>query len=163
MKKDPIIMGCAGIVATAALSASAVTLTQLAMWAGWALATAWLLPACIDALALAAGRVWLGRRYSEKTRALARNISFAALGVSVVGNATGHIVHMEGRSVAAVVIAIAVGSVPPVALAAIGHLMTLSVLAPRRPARTATKRATAKRKPRTRTAKAVQQTGALPA
>lgn len=159
MKKDPIILACAGAVVAAAFLASFVTLIELAMYAGWPWATAWLFPLCVDALAVGAGRVWLGRRYSEKSRRFARNISFAALAVSVVGNATGHIVTMTGGKVSDAVIAIAVGSIPPIALAGIGHLMTISVLAPR----TATRRtATTKRKAKPRARKAAQPKQELP-
>lgn len=125
-RKDPVLIVTAGIVGVAAIVASFVTLMHLAEFVGWAGHTTWLLPACLDALALGAGRVWLSSAFDAEARRYARAASLAALGVSVAGNAVGHLVALDNAAWWKVALAILVGAVPPVSLAAVGHLLTLT-------------------------------------
>jgi hypothetical protein len=125
-RRDPILSLTAVIVGVASIVASFATLMALAEFVGWQGRTTWLLPACVDALALGAGRVWLSDSFDAEARRYARTASLAALGVSVAGNAVGHIVALDNATWWRVMLAILVGAVPPVALAAVGHLMTLS-------------------------------------
>ena len=128
-KRDPIVLLGLGIVGLTAIAASFGTLMGLASWVGW---HGWymqiLLPVCIDVLALVAGRVWLSGSMVPEARRFARAVSFTAIGISIVGNAVGHIVGMQDASTVKVVLAIVVGSLPPAALAAVGHLATLATL-----------------------------------
>jgi hypothetical protein len=128
MKRDPWVLIGMAVVAVTAIAASFTTLIHLALWVGWDGRIAWLLPLCIDVLALASGRVWLSTYASLEARRFARAASFATIGVSILGNATGHIVAMDNRSVIKVVLAIIVGSIPPAALAVVGHLATLATM-----------------------------------
>ncbi|MFC0623792.1 DUF2637 domain-containing protein [Kribbella deserti] len=126
MNRDKVLTACTALVGVAAVVASFSTLAALAVFVGWGDRSAWLLPVCIDALALGAGRVWLSNRYDSEARRFARAASMAALAVSVAGNAVGHIVALDNAPWWKVALAVLVGAVPPVALAAVGHLMTLS-------------------------------------
>lgn len=128
-KRDPFVLAGLGIVGLTAIAASFGTLMGLASWVGW---HGWymqiLLPVCIDVLALVAGRVWLSASMAPEARQFARAVSFAAIGISIVGNAVGHIVTMHNASTVKIVLAIVVGSLPPAALAAVGHLATLATM-----------------------------------
>lgn len=127
-KRDPWVFLSLLVVAVTAIVASFGTLSSLATHVGWQGHTAWLLPCCIDALALGAGRVWLSEHATAEARQYARRVSLSALAVSVVGNDIGHIVSMQKVTVVGVALAIAVGAVPPIALGAVGHLATLVAL-----------------------------------
>ncbi len=127
-RRDPVLITCAGLVGVASIVASFATLMALAAYVGWEGKTTWLLPACVDALAIGAGRVWLSRGYDAEARRFGRMASMAALVVSVAGNAVGHLLALGDASALRVILAILVGAVPPVALAAVGHLMTLSAI-----------------------------------
>lgn len=140
-RKDPVLITTAAIVGIASIVASFATLMGLAEFVSWAGRTTWLLPACLDALAVGAGRVWLSSAFDAEARRYARAASLAALGVSVAGNAVGHLVALDHAPWWKVALAILVGAVPPVALAAVGHLLTLTrvptavpAVAPRPPA-----------------------------
>src|SRR6266545_4096741 len=117
------------IVALTAFVASFSTLAQLAGVAGWGRWPRWLLPFSIDALALAAARVWLSGRAPEPARRYARVVALCAVATSVVGNALGHLVgtgYLRSEGTAGVLLVIAVGSVPAIALGAVAHLATLA-------------------------------------
>lgn len=114
-----------GAVALTAIVASFSTLVGLAHYVGWHGKSGWLLPVCIDALAFGAGRVWLKVSVSEEARDFARKVSLTAIGLSVVGNAVGHLVTMGSTSPVKVGLAIIVGAIPPAALAAVGHLFSM--------------------------------------
>jgi outer membrane biosynthesis protein TonB len=126
--RDLVIDLSLTVVAVTAIVASFGTLSALATHVGWQGRTAWLLPCCIDALALGAGRVWLSGQATAEARQYARRVSLSALAVSVVGNDIGHIVSMEKVTLVKVLLAVAVGAVPPIALGAVGHLATLVAL-----------------------------------
>jgi MFS family permease len=133
-RKDPVLILCAAVVGVASVVASFATLMALAAFVGWQGRTTWLLPACIDALAVGAGRVWLSSAFDAEARRYARAASLAAIGASVAGNAVGHLVALDDAAWWKVALAILVGSVPPVALAAVGHLLTLTASRPTVPA-----------------------------
>lgn len=141
-RRDPILILCVALVGVASIVASFATLMALASFVGWAGRTTWLLPACVDALAVGAGRVWLSSAFDAEARRYARTASLAALGVSVAGNAVGHLVALDDAAWWKVALAILVGAVPPVALAAVGHLLTLSATPAPVPVRPATVPAT---------------------
>lgn len=127
MKRDGWVLTGLGIVAVTAIAASFTTLTGLALWVGWDRRIGWLLPLCLDVLALTAGRVWLSNFADEHVRRYAKLVSLTALGVSVLGNAAGHIVTMQHASPGKITLAIVVGAIPPIALAAVGDLATMAI------------------------------------
>lgn len=127
-KRDPWVLAGLGLVGLIAIAASFSTLISLALWVGWHGKTAWMFPVCLDVLAIVSGRVWLSEFAEDHARRYARTVSMAALITSVIGNAVGHIVSMHNASVIRVVLAIIVGSIPPIALGAVGHLATLASL-----------------------------------
>jgi hypothetical protein len=127
--RDAWVVAGLTIVAVTAVVASFSTLAGLARVTGWGERASWLLPCCIDALAMAAGRVWLSGRAPEAARRYARTVALAAVAVSVVGNAIGHLVgagYLQPTGTAGTALVILVGSVPAGALAAVGHLATLA-------------------------------------
>ncbi len=128
-KRDPWVLAGLGFVGLTAIIASFGTLMGLASWVGW---HGWgmqlLLPFCLDVLALVSGRVWLSVSMTIDARRFAQVVSMTAIGISIVGNAVGHIVTMHNASAVKVTIAIIVGTIPPAALAAVGHLATLATL-----------------------------------
>lgn len=130
LKQDPSVVVGLGAVAATAIVASFSTLVGLAHYVGWEGKSGWLLPVCIDALAFAAGRVWLSETATELARSYARKVSLTAIIISILGNALGHIVNMHSASPVKIGLAIVVGSIPPAALAAVGHLATLGIHAP---------------------------------
>jgi hypothetical protein len=128
-KRDPWVLLGLGLVGVTAIIASFGTLMGLAAWVGW---HGWgmqlLLPFCLDVLALVSGRVWLSASMTIEARRFAQTVSMTAIGISIVGNAVGHIVTMHDASAVKITIAIIVGTIPPAALAAVGHLATLASL-----------------------------------
>lgn len=127
-KGDPIVALGGAVVGVTAIVASFSTLIGLAHHVGWEDKTAFLFPACIDVLALAAGRVWLNESATLAARTYGRKVSMVTIAISILGNATGHIVNMHNASPIKVILAIIVGSIPPAALAAVGHLYTLATM-----------------------------------
>lgn len=128
-KRDPWVLAGLFIVGLTAIVASFDTLMGLAAWVGWrGWAVQILLPICIDVLALVSGRVWLADSATMEARRYARGVSLTALAVSVIGNAIGHVVAMDSASTFKIVLAIVVGSIPPIALGAVGHLATLATM-----------------------------------
>ncbi|MFB6726831.1 DUF2637 domain-containing protein [Kribbella sp. NPDC056345] len=128
MNRDKVLTVCTVLVGVASIVASFSTLAALAVFVGWGDGSAWLLPVCIDALALGAGRVWLAERYTAEARGFAKAASLAALAVSIAGNAVGHIVALGSASPWRAALAVVVSAVPPVALATVGHLLTLATV-----------------------------------
>jgi hypothetical protein len=128
-KRDPWVLIGLGLVGVTAIVASFGTLMGLAAWVGW---HGWgmqlLLPFCLDVLALVSGRVWLSASMTVEARRFAQSVSMTAIGISIVGNAAGHIVTMHNVSTVKITVAIIVGTIPPAALAAVGHLATLAAL-----------------------------------
>jgi hypothetical protein len=123
--RDPVLLGTAWVAGIAAAVASYSALYQLAVLAGWSPRVAFLFPLTIDAYAVAALRVWLGRATSSSSaRRRARRAAVGAIVASMAGNATLHaaIAH-EFRITWPVVVA--VSAVPPVTLGLVSHLFAL--------------------------------------
>lgn len=116
--RDPIAYLLLGCVATAAAVISFDSLTGLARFTG--IHPPWFLPLCVDAYAATGIRMWY-RASSPRVRTHAKWNAFAAMAVSVVGNATYH--GIIGGSHWG--LAVAVGSVAPVMLWLAAHLHAL--------------------------------------
>jgi len=110
-----------GVAGTTAAVASAGAQHQLAVAAGWGSATAWLLPGCVDTLAVVAARVWLDTTATDTARRYARLVALVAVAVSLTLNAAGHATAV-GSLAMSVPLVVAVGAVPAVSLAATVHL-----------------------------------------
>lgn len=100
-------------------------LRSLALLVGWHAAMAPLLPLTIDALAMAATRVWLADvAVSARARRFARRIAVTAILSSLVGNATYHAI-AAGLITTSWVVVVTVGAVPPLTLGLVSHLAVL--------------------------------------
>jgi len=124
-----------GVAGTTAAVASAGAQHQLAVAAGWGNGTAWLLPGCVDTLAVVAARVWLDTTATDTARRYARLVALVAVAVSLTLNAAGH-ANAVGSLAMSVPLLVAVGAVPAVSLAATMHLSavrTVPVSRRRRP------------------------------
>lgn len=114
-----------GLVFAAAVVASFSTLAELAKAAGWDDRAAWLLPTCLDALGMAAARVWMSPGKPAAARSFARRLTLLAVVLSVAGNAAGHMV-ASGYVRPGLLVVMLVGAVPPASLAAVVHLVVLT-------------------------------------
>lgn|SRR2546423_7593233 len=113
------------VSATAALLSSFDGLRSLAVAAGWGVYMAPLLPLTVDAYAMTATRVWLADSTSSaRARRFARSNAVGAIGMSLAGNATWHLIgaHLLGVGWLIVVL---VGAVPPAVLGLVSHLAVL--------------------------------------
>ncbi|MFG6197751.1 hypothetical protein [Nonomuraea sp. JJY05] len=133
---DVLFLGIGAVV----LWVSFDTLTHLAELAGWStvwelpngwkIRMAWALPVAVDFYAIATARAWLMRRWwiTQATRDHARAGAWWAIGGSVALNSISHALTMlryHAESFHGVVLAVLIGAVPPVVLAAIAHLRAL--------------------------------------
>ncbi len=119
----------AGLVALVAMAASSYTLAGLGRaigWDQWHGLLAWSLPVSADLLAAVAGVAWLAADVSDDARKLARIITIAAVTVSVVLNAVGHLVESGDLRVEPW-LRIAVSTVPPIVAAVALHLVVTVV------------------------------------
>lgn len=129
------------VVAVAAAVISFNSLMGLGRLAG--INPPWLLPLSIDGYAVTATRVWLRSARSPKTAAHARRNAYAAIGLSIVGNAAYHgcgaagVTHL-GPSGWGWIVAVAVAAVAPGALGLVAHLWSSVAVdeQQQRPART---------------------------
>jgi hypothetical protein len=112
------------LVCVAAVVASFSTLASLAAVAGWGERASWLLPVCLDALGMIACRVWLSKAAPAPARTYAKWIALVTVGVSIVGNAAGHLA-ATGHLSQGILLVVLVGAVPPAGLAAGIHLAVL--------------------------------------
>lgn len=123
--RDPWVRAGLYVVIVAAIVVSGDTLIFLAAQAGWGGWRAWLLPVLIDLPAFLGGRIWLRRQQtSPQTRSYARRLTLAALGASLAGNVSGHLVH-AGHLPAGLALVIVAAMVAPIVLAAVLHLDAL--------------------------------------
>lgn len=122
--RDPVLIGAAWIAGIAAAVASWSALYGLALRTGWSHWTAPLFPLTVDAYAVAALRVWLGRQTSEAARLRARRSAVLAIVASMAGNAA---LHAAAAGVYAITwpVVVAVSAIPPVTLGLVSHLFTL--------------------------------------
>lgn len=122
---DQLVRAGLYLVIVAAIVVSGDTLIYLASQAGWTDWRAWLLPLLIDLPGFLGGRIWLRRKATNpQTRAYARRLTLAALGASLAGNVTGHLVH-AGHLPAGLALVIVAAMVAPIVLAAVLHLDAL--------------------------------------
>src|SRR5438067_844006 len=113
------------VSALSALVSSFSGLRSLALLAGWVPLMAPLLPLTIDAYAMTATRVWLAdTTTAERARRFARSNAIGAILLSLVGNATAHLITAGLLGVTWVVV-LCVGAVPPVVLGLVSHLAVL--------------------------------------
>lgn len=113
------------VVGLACIVASGDVLVYVAHRAGWDGWRAYMLPVLIDLPGFLGGRIWLRRaRTSADTRRYARGLTLAALSVSILGNAIGHLVK-SNHLTPGVALVILTGIVAPVVLWAVLHLDAL--------------------------------------
>lgn len=119
-----MVAGLAVSAASAAVS-SFGALRGLAIAAGWPVRLAPLLPIVIDSYAATATRVWLSSGTgSRRAKRFARVNALIAIGLSLIGNATYHLI-AAGLLRPSWMVVVAVGSTPALALGAVSHLAVL--------------------------------------
>lgn len=134
-RADPIEIGGLAVVTTAAVVLSFSALAGLGVLVGfgtvplfgWDAPLSLLVPLCIDAYGATASRIAVNRAYSAETRRQAMIHGMIAIGVGIAGNACYHLIEggVWDLGGAMWVLVIAVSIVPPVALGALVHLMSL--------------------------------------
>jgi hypothetical protein len=123
--RDPVLIGAAWVAGIAAAVASWSALYGLALRTGWSHWTAPLFPLTVDAYAVAALRVWLGRATpSLAARLRARRSAVLAIAASMAGNAALHATLAHVYTITWPVV-VAVSAVPPVTLGLVSHLFVL--------------------------------------
>jgi len=123
--RDPVLLGAAWVAGIAAAVASWSALYGLALRTGWSHWTAPLFPLTVDAYAVAALRVWLGRATpSMAARLRARRNAVLAIAASMAGNAALHAA-IAGDFKVTWPVVVAVSAVPPVTLGLVSHLFVL--------------------------------------
>lgn len=123
--RDPVLLAAAWVAGVAAAVASWSALYGLALRCGWSHLTAPLFPLTVDAYAVAALRVWLGRgTASASARLRARRNAVLAIVASMAGNAALHAAAAGVYSITWPVV-VAVSAVPPVTLGLVSHLFAL--------------------------------------
>jgi hypothetical protein len=123
--RDPALLGAAWVAGVAAAVASWSALYGLALRCGWSHLTAPLFPLTVDAYAVAALRVWLGRgTASVSARLRARRNAVLVIVASMAGNAALHAAAAGVYSITWPVV-VAVSAVPPVTLGLVSHLFAL--------------------------------------
>jgi hypothetical protein len=122
-----IWVGLATVAVAAVLSFA--TVRDLANVTGYPGRLGWLLPITIDAGATVSAVVWVGGRGSAGAVRYARVLSLAGAAMTIAANALGH-----GLAAAHVTppwwLDAALGSIPPMVLAATAHLVALLTRAP---------------------------------
>jgi Protein of unknown function (DUF2637) len=127
--RDPVLLGAAWVAGIAAAVASWSALYGLALRTGWSHWTAPLFPLTVDAYAVAALRVWLGRATASATaRTRARRNAVLAIAASMAGNAALHAAAAHVYVITWPVV-VAVSAVPPVTLGLVSHLFALRSMA----------------------------------
>ncbi len=123
--RDPVLLGAAWVAGIAAAVASWSALYGLALRTGWSHVTAPLFPLTVDAYAVAALRVWLGRSTaSPAARLRARRSAVLAIVASMAGNAALHAAAAGVYEITWPVV-VAVSAIPPVTLGLVSHLFAL--------------------------------------
>ncbi|MFC5719860.1 DUF2637 domain-containing protein [Streptomyces gamaensis] len=130
VRRDWLSEAGMGAVGLAAAASSYAALQDLALRTGWWPWLSWLLPLTVDAYAMTAVRIWLGRATRNTTaRTWAKANAIGGIALSVAGNAVDH-------AAAAGVIAVswplivAVSAIPPVVLGLLVHMAHLRGLPP---------------------------------
>ncbi|HEY9251593.1 MAG TPA: hypothetical protein VIP06_02960 [Nocardioides sp.] len=113
------------VVLGACIVASGDILVEVAHKAGWFGWRGYLLPVLIDLPGFLGGRIWLRKAATTtETRSYARKLTLSTLGVSVVGNAVGHLAR-AGYLSPGIAMVLACSAVAPVVLWAVLHLDAL--------------------------------------
>lgn len=119
-----VIAGMA-ITACAATVSSFSGLRSLAAANGWPGALTPLFPLTVDAYAMTATRVWLSKNTgTAAARRFARWNAIGAIGLSLIGNATWHLIAAKVLTVTWPIVVL-VGAVPPAVLGLLSHLAVL--------------------------------------
>jgi hypothetical protein len=126
-KRDWVTIGSLAIVGASAAITSFSAQADLASQAGWPGWMPWLLPATDDVYGVAATRIWLSEESSPEVKKHARAHAFAALLLSMAGNAMDHALKSGALKMGPYLwlLVVAVSLVPPIALGALMHLVTL--------------------------------------
>ncbi|ARZ71192.1 hypothetical protein SMD11_5613 [Streptomyces albireticuli] len=120
----PLAVGMSA-VGLAAAASSYAALQDLALRTSWWPWLSWLLPVTVDAYALTAVRVWLGRSTRSRTaRAWAKANAIGGIALSVAGNAVDHAAAAGVIPVSWPLI-VAVSAIPPVVLGLLVHMAHL--------------------------------------
>ncbi|ROO89574.1 uncharacterized protein DUF2637 [Actinocorallia herbida] len=113
------------VSAASAAVASFSGLYGLAVFAGWPLRLAWLLPLTVDAYAMTSARVWLARTTeSDAARGFARINALLAITASITGNSVYHAIS-TGLLPMSWPVVVLVGAVPAAVLGLTAHLHAL--------------------------------------
>ncbi len=113
------------VTALSAAVSSFSGLRSLAAATGWPTALSPLLPCTIDAYAMTATRVWLSAATrSARARRFARWNAVMAITLSLIGNATWHLIAAKVLAVSWPIVVV-VGAVPPAVLGLLSHLAVL--------------------------------------
>jgi hypothetical protein len=120
--------GLAAVLAAAAVL-SFDALRGLALAVGIADGFAWLLPIAVDAGAAVSCATWLGGRTHPDAARFAGRMTWALLGVTVLGNA-GQLAMHANHITPPWWVAVLVGSIPPAVVGATVHLIVLLVRRP---------------------------------
>lgn len=113
------------ITALSAAVSSFSGLRSLAVATGWPEVLSPLFPLTVDAYAMTATRVWLsGTTRSAHARRFARWNALIAVGLSLMGNATWHLIAAQVFTVTWVIVVL-VAAVPPAVLGLLSHLAVL--------------------------------------
>lgn len=136
LRPDAVSWMGIGLVALAAAILSFSALMGLAVRTGTSPYLAWLFPISIDATVLVGARVWLTGRAPGQARKYAMVLALSAIGLTVSGNITEHVLRVY-LPVPPWQVVVAVASVAPILLGAIAHLIALLTkrVAPRQESR----------------------------
>lgn len=112
-------------VALAAAVLSFASLRSLAITTGTTWFIAWLFPIALDAAAVVSMAVWM-RSGDQRVATYAGRLTWASVVISVSCNGVQHGLTASGEQPLSVVIAIVVGSIPPIMFGAVVHLVVLT-------------------------------------
>jgi hypothetical protein len=124
-RRDWLVDVGIGVAGASAAVASFAGLRSLAIVAGWPSLLAALLPVTVDVFAATSTRVWLAAStVSPRARRFARSNAVAGLVLSLVGNATYHLI-AAGLVAVNWVVVVVVGAIPAAVLFLIAHMAAL--------------------------------------
>ncbi|MFE0037435.1 DUF2637 domain-containing protein [Streptomyces sp. NPDC059015] len=130
VRRDWLLYAGMGAVGAAAAASSYAALQDLAIRTGWWTQLSWLLPLTIDAYAMTAVRVWLGKSTrNDHARSWAKANAIGAIVLSVAGNAVDHAIAAGVFPVGWLLI-VAVSAVPPIVLGLLVHMAHLRTVHP---------------------------------
>ncbi|MFF4735319.1 DUF2637 domain-containing protein [Streptomyces sp. NPDC001262] len=125
VRRDWMLDAGMSAVGLAAAASSYAALQDLALRTGWWPWLSWLLPLTVDAYAMTAVRVWLGRSTRNTyARTWAKYNAVGGIALSVAGNAVDHAAAAKVLVVSWPLI-VAVSAIPPVVLGLLVHMAHL--------------------------------------